>query len=69
MIFLIFLVFSFCTELVIPQKYKWKKSCGFKAKLSVFLYLRFDLITAKELCIAQHFPLNMKSAMNQADRS
>lgn len=44
-------------------------SCVFKAKLSVFLFFQFNLITVKEMCIAQHFPLNMKSVMNQADCS
>lgn len=70
MIFIISLVFSFGPALVILQKYKGTNNpCVFKAKFSIVLHFQFNLITVKELCIAQHFPLNMKSAMNQADYS
>lgn len=34
--------------------------CLFKAKLSVFSYFQFKLITVKELCIAQHFSIEYK---------
>lgn len=70
MIFVISLVFSFSPALVILQKYKGiNNSRVLKAKLSIFLRFQLNLIAMKELCIAQHFPLNMKSAMNQADYS
>lgn len=70
MIFVFSLVFRFGPALVILQKYKGTNNpCVFQAKLSIVLHFQFNLITVKELYIAQHFPLNMKSAMNQADYS
>lgn len=70
MTFMVSLVFNFDPALIIIQKYKGTKNpCVFKAKLSIVLHFQFNLITVKELHIAQHIPLNMKSAMNQADYS
>lgn len=43
--------------------------CPFKNKFSMLSYLQFNLVTANEMCIARHFPLNMRSAVNQADDS